>query len=69
MGVRAASPPAGGREMAVSQEVSVPGSNLGQSKWGGKMWWGRGRLMLAVAHGVPFLSFLYEGDAKTLGVA
>lgn len=70
VGVRTASPPAGGREVAVSQEVSVPGSNLGWNKGGGKMWsWGEWRLMLAVACGVPFLSFLYEGDAKTLGVA
>lgn len=32
MEVRTASPPAGGREVAVSQEVSVPGSNLGWNK-------------------------------------
>lgn len=25
--------------------------------------------MLVVAHGVPFLSFLYEGDTETLGIA
>ena len=30
---------------------------------------GGGRLMLVVAHGVPFLSFLYEGDTETLGIA